>query len=83
MNEERVINLLARAARGDGPPVIDLAGRIVARLPAARRRTDPVLWIFTAASGLAAAAAIVAAMLIPHVTADPMAEFLNSVGSFM
>ena len=53
MNEERILQVLARAARADAPPAVDVADRVLASLRAARRPSRLIVWFAAAASAAA------------------------------
>lgn len=65
MNEERILQNLAAAARGDGPPAVDVADRVVASLRIRRKQSRLVVWF---ATGAAAAAMVVAVLAVQAMT---------------
>jgi len=54
MNEETLLRSLAGAARAERPPAVDVADRVLARIQARRRGTDPLMWVYAAVTSAAA-----------------------------
>ena len=83
MNEEQVIRRLAMAAKGDAPPLVDVTQSVLAVMPVAVRPRNTLLWAFTAASSVAAAAAILLAVQVVAMRQDPFGEYLESLVAVM
>ncbi|MBN1553503.1 MAG: hypothetical protein JXA11_02065 [Phycisphaerae bacterium] len=54
MNEQRILQTLATAAQGDGPPSVDVAGIVMRRIQKPARRANFLLWTYAAATAVAA-----------------------------
>lgn len=61
MNEERILQVLTRAAHADAPPAVDVADRVLASLRAARQPSRLIVWFAAAAS---AAAVVIVVMAV-------------------
>lgn len=61
-DDKMTFSALARQARADGPPAVDVADEVLDRI--AKPRRDVLLWVF---SGLSAAAAMVVGILAVRV----------------
>ncbi len=83
MNEEQVMRRLAMAARGDAPPPVDVTQSVLASMPVAVGPRNTLLWVFTAASSVAAAAAILLAVRVVAMRQDPFGEYLESMLAVM
>ena len=79
MDEEQVLRKLAAAARGDWPPAIDVADGVLAGLAERAEPPKLLLWSFTAASSVAAAAVTIAALWVWAVRNDPAVSIVNSM----
>lgn len=81
MNEDRILRNLAAAARGQTPPAIDVADRVVETVGKAGRRGNRLLMWFATAS--AAAATVIAALAVRFAQPpqDPIAEFVSQMMS--
>ena len=68
MNEEKILQKLVSAARGDGPPPVDVADSVLEDLADSGGTRNVLLWFFTAASSAAAAIITVLATRasVPH-----------------
>jgi len=77
--EERRFEALARKARQESIPAIDVAGRVVAEIEA-RPAVPAIEWWFWGAAGLSVAAAV-AVLLLSHqhdvLVQDPLDEWLS------
>ena len=79
MNEERILRRLTAAARNDGPPVIDVSGRVIEsvnRLSAPTNR--PIVW-FSATAAAAAMVITVLAMQVASTPPEPTSELLRAL----
>ncbi len=83
MNEEQILKKLASAARGDGPPRIDVAERVLADLAVAGEPRNLLLWVFTATSAAAASVVAVLALRVWAARQDPFSDFLESMMAVM
>ena len=61
MNEQRILEKLAAAARHDKPPPIDVAETVISDLMATGEPPNTMLWAFTGVCSAAAATVTVAA----------------------
>ena len=74
MNQFEVFKSLAAAASRDGPPVIDVTDRVMARIsPQRRRAVDMPLIVFSGLSVLAASIAAIVAVQAWSILSDPLA----------
>ncbi|MHC4115935.1 MAG: hypothetical protein ACYSWO_00360 [Planctomycetota bacterium] len=81
-NESRFEELAARA-RSESPPVVDVAGRVIAILAAERERVDrasdrPLMWLAAFSSAVAVPAAV-AAIAVYNAWADPLLEISRAI----
>lgn len=60
MNEELLLQKLAGASRGQGPPALDVADSVLASLRVRRQSSRMVVWFATAASVAAMLLAVLA-----------------------
>ena len=60
MNEERILQVLAAGARGDAPPAVDVADRVLASLRVRQRPSRLIVWFATAASAAAIVVVVMA-----------------------
>ena len=72
---------LARTARADRPPQVDVVNGVIRRVRAARQRESVgPLWPLAVAVSAASAAAFVLAMQAWESARDPLTELFSSVG---
>jgi len=83
MNEERILRKLVSAARGDGPPLVDVSTRLALGRPARLQAGNVLLWAFSAMASAAAAVVVAMAIHMLLEQQDPVAEFLGSVSGMM
>jgi hypothetical protein len=78
MNEEELLRTLARSAKTQPPPAVDVAGAVVQRIRSPRSNADsPLIWM----AGLSAAAAailLVYSVGLWSAWRDPVTELLLS-----
>ena len=80
MNTDELLARLAKAARADAPPLVNVSGGILEAIGETRRPSNVLLWVFTAASTAAAAmVALAAALQPPPTTADAFSEIMRIV----
>jgi hypothetical protein len=81
MNEERILQTLAGAARADGPPPVDVADGVLASLRVRRAPSRLIVWFATAVSAAAMVVAVLAAraMMTPG-AAGPVMTDLGVIG---
>jgi hypothetical protein len=79
MNEHEFLQKLARAARWDSPPDINVVERVLGSIAAARPRAfDPVLGYFAVAASVAAAVVVAWAIQNWLSMQDPLLALANS-----
>ncbi|MBM3498373.1 MAG: hypothetical protein FJX74_06845 [Armatimonadetes bacterium] len=87
MNEEQKLRRLARIARREEPPRVDVAGRVMARLH--RREADeglgvrPLAWVAVAGAAVAIPLAIAAAYMWQHLTDPLLLAFVEPGGGLL
>jgi hypothetical protein len=78
MNDEELLKTLARSAKTEPPPAVNVAGPVLRRIQDLRRNADsPLIWM----AGLSAAAAailLVYSVGLWSAWRDPMTELLLS-----
>jgi len=79
MDVDNVMKKLARASANDLPPTIDVSRRVLKTITAAEEPGNAVLWVFTAASSVAAAVVVIAAIHFYSAHETPFADFINSM----
>jgi len=80
MNTDELLTKLAQAARGDAPPLVDVAGGILEAIGETRRPSNVLLWAFTAVSTAAAAMVALAALFqAPPAPTDAFSEIMRIV----
>jgi hypothetical protein len=83
MKDKSRFEILAARARSESPPVVDVAGRVIAILAAERERVDrasdrPLMWL-AAFSSAVAVPAVVAAIAVYYAWADPLFEISRAI----
>jgi hypothetical protein len=87
MNEERRLRQLARAARREEPPRVDVANRVMARLRRAEADTapsvGPLAWVAVASATIAIPLAIAAVYMWQHLSDPLLLAFLEPGGGLL
>jgi len=83
MKNESLFEALAARARSESPPVVDVAGRVIARLNAQQSRIEqisekPLLWL-AAASSAFAVSAVVIAIMVYNASTGPLYEISQAI----
>lgn len=80
MNTDELLTRLAKAARADVPPLVDVSAGILEAIEGTRRPSNVLLWVFTAASTAAAAMVALAVTLQPPpATTDAFSDIMRIV----
>jgi hypothetical protein len=87
MNEEQRLRKLARIARREEPPRVDVAGRVMARLRRreadAAPRVNPLAWVAAGSLAVAVPLAIAALYMLQHWTNPLLGLFVESGGGLL
>jgi hypothetical protein len=83
MKNENLFEALVARARSESPPVVDVAGRVIARLRAEQSRIErmtekPLLWL-AAASSAFAVSAVVIAIMVYNASTGPLYEISQAI----
>lgn len=87
MNEEQRLRQLARVARREAPPRVDVAGRVMARLR--RREADmapnvrPLVWVAAGSAAVAVPLAIAGVNAWLHLSSPLLSVFLEPGGGLL
>ena len=80
MNEHEFLQRLSSAARGDGPPAVNVVDQVMGGIASARpRAVDPVLGRFAVVACVAAAVVAALAFQSWMNLEDPLATLANSI----
>jgi hypothetical protein len=83
MKNINLFEALAARARSESPPVVDVAGRVIARLSTEQSRIEkmtekPLLWL-AAASSAFAVSAVVIAIMVYNASTGPLYEISQAI----
>ena len=83
MKNESLFETLFARARGESPPSVDVAGRVIAILNAKQNRIErmaekPLLWLAAASSALAVPAVVVA-IIVYNASTGPLYEISQAI----
>ena len=83
MKNESLFEALSARARGESPPSVDVAGRVIAILNAEQNRIErmaekPLLWL-AAASAALAVPAVVVAIIVYNASTGPLYEISQAI----
>jgi len=87
MRNENRFEILATRARGETPPRVDVAGRVLAILETDQNRLvrmseRPLMWVAVVSSALAASVMVIA-VISYYIQANPLAEISETISWVM
>jgi hypothetical protein len=78
MNQEELLRTLARSAKRESPPVVDVSGPVLRHIRALRLQVDPPMAVMAALSAAAAVILLVYSTGLWSAWQDPMTAMLLS-----